>query len=162
VKAGITGHRNFDDVKVINWVELSIKKIISKYNVSYGYSSLALGTDQIFCEILRNEKINYTAIIPCENYERTFDKTTINKYFYLKNCANEVIKLNFQKPSEFAFEKAGKYIVDISDILIAVWDGKKAKGLGGTGDIVNYAIKEHKTIIHINIINYSIHKLNKF
>jgi hypothetical protein len=29
--------------------------------------------------------------------------------------------------------------VDRSDVLLAVWDGRPARGFGGTGDVVAYA-----------------------
>ena len=41
-----------------------------------------------------------------------------------------------------AYERAGHYVVDRCDALIAVWDGEKSRGRGGTGDIVGYA-QEH-------------------
>jgi len=33
----------------------------------------------------------------------------------------------------------GRWVVDHSDHLVAVWDGMAARGPGGTGDVVAYA-----------------------
>ena len=41
---------------------------------------------------------------------------------------------------------AGKSIVDSCEMLIAIWDGKPARGLGGTGDVVRYARKTGKAV----------------
>ena len=38
-----------------------------------------------------------------------------------------------------AYERAGRYVVDRCDALIAVWDGEKSGGRGGTAEIVAYA-----------------------
>jgi hypothetical protein len=35
--------------------------------------------------------------------------------------------------------RAGEKVVDLSDTLLAVWDGLPAKGYGGTADVVTYA-----------------------
>ena len=38
-----------------------------------------------------------------------------------------------------AYERAGRYVVDRCDAIIAVWDGEKSRGRGGTAEIVGYA-----------------------
>jgi nucleoside 2-deoxyribosyltransferase len=43
---------------------------------------------------------------------------------------------------EEAYERAGRYVADRCDALIAVWDGEKSKGQGGTAEIVGYAQKK--------------------
>jgi len=47
--------------------------------------------------------------------------------------------LSFDEPSEEAYLAAGCRVVDMSDVLLAVWDGQPARGKGGTGNIVEYA-----------------------
>lgn len=49
-----------------------------------------------------------------------------------------------------AYEDVGRFVVDHCDVLIALWDGQKARGKGGTADIVSYA---EKTCCPIYIIN---------
>ena len=48
------------------------------------------------------------------------------------------------------FLEAGKYVVDACDLLFAVWDGETAEGRGGTGDVVAYAQRKRRPIIHMN------------
>ena len=43
---------------------------------------------------------------------------------------------------EEAYERAGRYVVDRCDALIAVWDGEQSRGRGGTAEIVGYAQKQ--------------------
>lgn len=40
---------------------------------------------------------------------------------------------------EAAYERAGRYVNAQSDLLIAIWDGKAARGRGGTGQVVDEA-----------------------
>ena len=40
---------------------------------------------------------------------------------------------------EEAYERAGRYVVDRCDAIIAVWDGEKSGGRDGTAEIVGYA-----------------------
>jgi len=48
--------------------------------------------------------------------------------------------------------EAGESIVNEADVLVAVWDGKPAAGLGGTADVVTYARNLGKPLIWINSI----------
>jgi nucleoside 2-deoxyribosyltransferase len=44
-----------------------------------------------------------------------------------------------ERDREEAYERAGRYVVDRCDAIIAVWDGEKPRGRGGTAEIVGYA-----------------------
>lgn len=151
LKIGITGHQRFDGVTDNTWYKAELKKrIIELHSIMLAYSSLAIGADSIFAEIILSEKINLVAIIPSNHYQTAFKKTDCEKYYRLLNECSQQIILNYPNPGETAFLAAGKYITDNSDILFALWDGNEAQGLGGTGDIIRYAIKNGVRIIHIN------------
>jgi hypothetical protein len=64
--------------------------------------------------------------------------------------------LDFAEPTEKAFYEAGKEVVNRSEILIAVWDGKAARGLGGTADIVHFAQSRSKRVLHLDTIAHAI------
>ena len=49
-----------------------------------------------------------------------------------------------------AYERAGRYIVDRCDAIIAVWDGEKSKGQGGTAEIVGYAQEKGVPIVWVH------------
>ena len=42
-----------------------------------------------------------------------------------------------------------------------VWDGEKAEGLGGTGDIVTYARQRGKPVVHIEPITKVVRRLDQ-
>jgi hypothetical protein len=48
-----------------------------------------------------------------------------------------------------AYAEVGRYVVDYCDVLIAVWDGGAARDRGGTAEVVQYAMKQNRPIIHV-------------
>jgi len=46
------------------------------------------------------------------------------------------------------YKSVGVYVVNKSDILLALWDGTFNHKFGGTGDIVEYARDEEKEVVH--------------
>jgi hypothetical protein len=79
-------------------------------------------------------------ILPAEKYETTFEAGDERAaYEALLAKASRVETLPFVEPSEAAFMAAGKEVVRRSERLIAVWDGRPARGWGGTADVVAYA-----------------------
>lgn len=159
IKIGVTGHQHLDN-KVTDWIINQINKELDKLNIELGYSSLAIGADQIFAEILIKREIPLIAIIPSNNYIETFNEGDKLKYLNLLNIADKSFILNFSKPTEEAFFNAGKKIADDSDILFAIWDGQPAEGLGGTGDIVKYMTLQNKKIIRFDILKKQILYIN--
>jgi hypothetical protein len=58
------------------------------------------------------------------------------------------------------YRNVGEHIVDNSDILVAIWDGNLSNGTGGTAEIVEYAKKKNKKILHINSESYKVAQIN--
>ena len=137
--AGLTGHQDLGAPATVAWVRRQIEATVRNHKVELGVTALAIGADQLFASVLAEHKISYLAIVPCNRYEETFDRAGLAKYRHFLRLATQTCVLHFEEPSEKAYYEAGKNIVRRSTLLIAVWDGKPAKGLGGTGDIVQYA-----------------------
>jgi hypothetical protein len=110
-------------------------------------SSLAAGADQLFAEIALACGAELVVVTPSRDFEAGFaDPAELAGYRGLKKQAREEILLDYPCASELAYLAAGKYIVDRSDLLLAVWDGKPARGLGGTADVVAYARESGKRV----------------
>jgi hypothetical protein len=60
-------------------------------------------------------------------------------YDELYGQASQVEALEHTESTEQAHMDAGKVMADRSGLLVAVWDGQPARGLGGTADVVAYA-----------------------
>lgn len=152
---GVTGHQKLDKSEWWNWVEQELITLIEKFNKesnnsSTAVSSLAIGADQLFANLVLKTGGKLYAVIPFPNYNEKFEGDGLEKYNQLLNQANEVETLTSKSTDEESYFAAGKRMVELSDIIIAVWNGKKAAGLGGTGDVVEYAKEIRKKIIHIN------------
>ena len=156
MKIGISGHQRFEN---LDWVKETLEKEIKKLKDEcdetdeklIGISSLAIGADQLFAELILEFGGELIAVLPFEGYERTHEEgADRNRYFSLLEKATSTKTLPAQTTDQESYMEAGKYVVKNSDILITVWNGKKAAGLGGTGDAIKYARKRSKKIIHLN------------
>ena len=56
---------------------------------------------------------------------------------------------------EEAYERAGRYVVDRCDAIIAVWNGEKSRGRGGTAEIVGYAQEKRVPIAWVHTTDKS-------
>ncbi|MDG9677920.1 hypothetical protein [Micromonospora sp. DH14] len=113
-----------------------------------GITSLAAGADQLFARLVLANGGELRVIIPSENYETTFSTPEEQQqYLQLRGKATQVTVLQHPRPSEQAYLDAGREIARLADYLIAVWDGKPARGKGGTADIVNYAQQLGKPVV---------------
>jgi hypothetical protein len=154
-RIGVTGHRDLADpdsfCAPIGEALRRLKKLVS---VSPGVglvpvviSALAEGADRLVAkEVLadKNARLEVALPLPEEEYVKDFTSEASKEEFCcLLARASEA---PWQAPDgldrDEAYERAGRYVVDRCDALIALWDGKKARGRGGTAEIVGYA-QEH-------------------
>jgi hypothetical protein len=62
--------------------------------------------------------------------------TSRDAFLELLSQAVETVNMPPVGIRDEAYEAVGRFVVGHSDVLIAVWDGKPARGQGGTGQIV--------------------------
>ncbi|MGH9128833.1 MAG: hypothetical protein ACRDY2_07680 [Acidimicrobiales bacterium] len=137
---GCTGHQNLPGVAQ-DYVARCIRSEIEGHGEDNltGVCSLAMGADQMFAQLVLEAGGTLHAIIPCAGYELTFSTEGRASFDSLLGLAAKVETLGYSAPSEDAFLSAGYRVADLADVLIAVWDGQAARGLGGTADVVDYA-----------------------
>ena len=112
-----------------------------------GASSLAAGADQKFAEEVLGLGGRLHVVLPSVNYESSFEQEAdLLQFRALLSRASEVETLDFAEPTEDAYLAAGKRVVDLCDVLVAVWDGLPAQGKGGTADAVAYAYSLSKPV----------------
>jgi hypothetical protein len=107
-------------------------------------SSLAEGADRIIAEAGLAAGFALNAILPFARaeYERDFATAQSRAVFAdLLARAAAVIELNGTAAARpQAYEAAGLLMLANVDLLIAIWDGAKAAGVGGTAQIVGRAL----------------------
>jgi hypothetical protein len=151
MKAGITGHQDLGDAAAIAWVRKEILRALDAHAIDHGFTSLAAGADQLFAQALLDRGIPYTVVVPSAGYELAFkDAAGRGEYARFLGRAERCIALEFESPGEEAYWAAGQEIVRLADLLIAVWNGAPAAGLGGTGDVVRHARQTGRKVWHLN------------
>jgi len=154
---GITGHRSLGGPATEAWVRAALTDEIAQRPIHRGLSSLAVGADQLFAEILISAHIEFEAVIPCAGYEATFrDDVERIRFYHLVARAATVHRLPFDAPSEPAFLAAGAWIASHCDLLIAVWNGLPARGIGGTAEVVALAQTQGRRWLHIDPVRRTI------
>lgn len=138
-RIGLSGHQSMSpETRIL--VADALRRAVPADQPITGLCSLAFGADQLFAEVILDMGHELEAILPSAHYEDTFEtQTDRTAYRELLARASRVHQLEFSEPTEEAFFAAGKYVVERSQKLLAVWDGKPAAGLGGTADVVAYA-----------------------
>ncbi len=140
ILVGVTGHQAIPH-DALAFVKTGISRVLRDFGDEFtGVSSLAIGADQVFAEAVLRIGGQLHAIIPCERYEMTFDdEQTIERFRQFLDHSTKVEVLKHDRPSEEAFLDAGRRVVELSQLIVAVWDGRESRGRGGTADIVHYA-----------------------
>jgi hypothetical protein len=117
-------------------------------------SSLAEGSDRIVAEAGRAAGFELEAVLPFTRSEYAHDFATPESraaFDRLLGQARTVFELG--GPAEArprAYEAAGYVMLANSDLLIAVWDGREAEGIGGTAQIVNRAVANGIPVVWID------------
>jgi hypothetical protein len=146
ITIGVTGHRILAELDAISKGIDAALDHIEKSFPEEGLavmSTLAEGADRLVAHrvLLRpNAKLIAPLPFPKADYETDFKAEGSKAEFReLLSRAAEVVHLKLSKKRDEAYEAAGRYVLDHSDVLLAVWDGRDAQGRGGTGEIVSHA-----------------------
>ncbi|MGW3658860.1 hypothetical protein ACWD6R_25710 [Streptomyces sp. NPDC005151] len=139
-RIGVTGHRSIPEeahAHVLAGIRAALRGLDGSLEA---LSSLAVGADQLFADLALAHGAELTVVIPSGDYETSFAAgAELARYRSLKDRAAREVLLDFPHSTDEAYYAAGAYIADHCDRLLAVWDGRPARGFGGTGDIVTYA-----------------------
>ena len=116
-------------------------------------SAIADGSDQIAAEAALSLGWELQAILPfrrSDYRESLADVPGRESFDTLLERASRVLELPGDEPGDVeAYVMAGRATVAHCDLLIAVWDGKPARGRGGTAEVVEMAIARGRPVIHI-------------
>jgi hypothetical protein len=136
---GATGHQRLP-AAAVTYLEAELPRRLADRSVRRGVCCLAEGADTIFAETVLEADAELRVIVPCSGYEASFpSRQARQRYRLLLGRAGATEQLSFPAPTDAAFLAAGQRVVEECELLIAVWDGAPARGVGGTADIVAYA-----------------------
>ncbi len=162
MRLGITGHQRLSHPEDWLWVQDKLDELMLQItDPLVGFTSLAVGTDQLFAEAVLRHKGSFTVIVPFAGYQLKFAEGHEQQAYerlLAQACAVEV--LSASASNREAYFKAGRQVVHRCEVLIAVWDGKPAAGLGGTADVVAYAQQYGRQVRHIDPINRIVREIS--
>ena len=143
---GVTGHRVLAErEKVRAGIELALARVRAAFPGKRlaVLSALAEGADRLVArEALAGGDAQLIAVLPLpvDDYITDFaTAASVAEFRDMLAAADEVVELARAATRDAAYVRAGQYILNRSDALIAVWDGNTAQGAGGTGEIVGLA-----------------------
>lgn len=163
--ACFTGHRpqslpcGFDEIhpaclKIKHQLRRLIVGLIEKKNVTCFISGVAIGVDTWAAEIVLELKAEYPditleAAVPCRSQADRWNKSARERYNRLVLLCDKVTLISEQYTAD-CMMKRNRYMVDNSNYLVAVWNGKPS----GTGNTVNYAVEKGKEVYYIDAVKF--------
>jgi hypothetical protein len=165
ITVGVTGHRTLHDPALLrSSIDAALHRIGEAFDRSGAghtadapfvvVSALADGADRlVVSEVLARKDARLEVVLPLEPeaYGRDFDAGSQAEFdALLENRDVTVVPQCSGEPREAAYERAGKYVVNRSDVVIAIWDGKHRHKRGGTAETVKYARRRGVPLVWIN------------
>lgn len=151
---GVTGHRHLDEKSPLlrKSVRAAIKDALREFNPRslVVISPLAEGADRLVArEVVRvnGSRLIVPLPIPQMHFEQDFPKS-VGPFRSLLKKAGTVIDaplpkrghawMIYSKARDHQYAWTGAYVVRHCHVLIAIWDGKPARGTGGTAQVVSW------------------------
>lgn len=159
VRIGVAGHRFLAEVqKVRAAVEDALARIESAFPDAelMIISPLAEGSDRLVAEVAMEHGAELVVPLPLQkdDYMTDFEtKESRQEFLDFLDRAAEVIQMPETQERNQAYVQVGEYVLDESDVLIAIWDGEPAQGVGGTAYIVQRALNRDMPVLHIRAGN---------
>lgn len=147
VVVAVTGSRNIEGTPSHFGANPSmhpIRKflIANRKKIQHLVTGMAIGVDTNAAILCRALSIPYVAAIPFPNQEKRWDTEDQLLYKELLEDASGIFLVSKGGYSKKKFLTRNKWIVDNSDYLLSIWNGKSK----GTLHCMNYAVKQNKTV----------------
>lgn len=162
MRIGVTGHQRLDP-ETWPWVIETLDALFARARTPVvGLTSLAVGTDQVFAERVLAHGGALEVVLPFAAYEDELEARpeVRARYRDLLARAGRVQVLDPLESKGASYFEAGKVVVRECALLVAVWDGRPAKNLGGTGDAVRYARELGREVLHLHSRSRTVHTLS--
>jgi hypothetical protein len=157
IRIGVAGHR-WIAPEAVSVASVQCSAILQRARAHWGavlaLSATAEGADAFFAEAAVSLGIPLEIVRPFDEYAADFTtRDARERYERLRAAARLETRLAFDRRSIEAYVAGMQWIVENSDILVAVWDGRAALGAGGTAHAVDQANRAGRPWIHLNVMN---------
>lgn len=157
---GVTGHRIIaEPERLAAGIEAALTRITQTYpgRPLTVVSALAEGADRLaVAPMLKRAGTRLVAVLPLPKYDYLDDfgsAASKDAFLHLLGLADEIVELPSRADREEAYAAAGEVILARADTLLVIWDGERAQGKGGTGEVVAQARVRGKPIAWIHAGN---------
>ncbi|HEX4342839.1 MAG TPA: hypothetical protein VH255_05585 [Verrucomicrobiae bacterium] len=150
---GFSGHRKLANPAV---VATGIASALDRLAVDFGHlaviASAASGSDTLFLEEAERRQLPIRLVLPFpkKRFEEDFSPAEWQRVVPLIDKALFIEEIAGPANDDEAYLETGIVTVERAEILIFVWDRKPAAGMGGTGDVVEYARAFGKPLLIID------------
>lgn len=153
-KVAVTGHRpQFlkwgSDYRKTHWKTLKnyFKSILKEIKCEDAYTGMAIGVDTVFAmAVIELQREGYPiklhCVLPCYGQENKWDKKSQELYRFILSRADEILVSGNGKYSSECMQDRNETLVDMTDMLIAIWNGNNS----GTLNCIRYACRQGKPI----------------
>ncbi|MFG3133641.1 hypothetical protein ACGFZU_38840 [Streptomyces tendae] len=140
MRVGITGHRGLN-TDVEKKVRAFLTDRIRQHDPAelVGVSCIADGPDSWFAESVLRHGGRLEVVVPATEYRKGLPDWHHPVYDWLISRAADIHHTGMTESTSEAHQAGSEILVGLVDELMAVWDGKPARGYGGTADVVAYA-----------------------
>ena len=137
VRIAITGHRGLP-ADTVRLVDDAVRSALAEHDAERltGISCLADGADQIFARAVVALGGALEVVVPARRYREGLPAESHPEYDDLMRHAVRVHRLDFVESTPESHMEASRFMLEKADELYAVWDGRPARGYGGTADVV--------------------------
>ncbi|MGI5139294.1 MULTISPECIES: hypothetical protein [unclassified Streptomyces] len=140
MRLGITGHRGLS-LQVEAQVRAQLAALVDDLDGGdlTVISCIADGPDSWLAQLVLQHGGRLEAVIPATEYRDGLPEWHHSVYDELMARAADVHHTGLRESTSQAHQAGSEIVVGLADQLVAVWDGKPARGYGGTADVVAYA-----------------------
>jgi hypothetical protein len=140
MRVGITGHRGLSE-DVEQRVRAMLDEAVRGFDAAdlTAVSCLADCPDSWFAEAVLKHGGRLEVVVPATEHRESLPQWHRPVYDELYAGAVDVHETGMTESTSEAHQAGSEILAGLVDRLIAVWDGKPARGYGGTADAVAYA-----------------------
>lgn len=161
---GFTGHRHLTNIEaaaaaIREALELLRRELSGEW---VALSSIADGGDRLFVHQARLLGLSWHAILPLPRAEfaKDFTEAEWQDVETTLEAADHVRILEETGDRDESYLDCGIETVNDADVLLAVWDGDRARGKGGTADVVQYARSINKPLLIVDAVTNKVRREN--
>lgn len=161
-RVGVTGHRpdrlvRADDTRLVEVVD-GVLRVLSARGHRVLVSGLAEGADRVVAHRALASQWRLEALLPFvpERYEDDFATASSRAEFRALLGRSDGVEVfgdpatAADDPPEMAYHAQGRRLVERCSVLVTIWNGARARGPGGTGEVVRLARASQTPVVWIH------------